>query len=407
MSIETQSRRLKGILNHLDPATHYFLVLTGFFVPLSITGTDICMALTAALGVISGRFLQHFAALKRSPLVWCTLWIVLLVVLAMTWSIAPWADRLSALHKYSKLLYIPLLLVVCTDPKWRDRTIQAFLLGVLVIVILSYLKAFCGLHIGSNPNPAFIFYTHIETSFLVAFAAYLAAVYAWKNPRWRIGYIILVVLFSYQEFFINDGRTGWVAYLVLLILFAIQFTGWKGVLVGCAVALMMVVGFYYVSPTFKNMIGESVVEIEQYKQGHVETSLGYRLSFDSLSWRLVKERPILGYGTGSFATTYQLSGGVPGWQTLRTPHNEYLMVLVEFGLVGLISLLMLFFIQLRLSFQLGEMMFFAQGLVLVFMMSSCYNAFLYLSVSGHFYMLFTALFYGHLLHAKDRISSPG
>lgn len=392
----------KGIFNSLNHAANYFLVLTGFFVPLSITGTDIGMSLTAALGVVSGRFLQNFAALKRNPLVWCAVWLVVLVLLATLWSVAPWPDRLSALHKYSKLLYIPLLLVVCTDPKWRDRTILAFLLGVLIVVILSYLKAFFGLHIGSNPNPAFIFYTHIETSFLVAFAAYLAAIYAWKNPRWRMGYLALVVLFSYQEFFINDGRTGWVAYLVLLIVFAIQFTGWKGLLIGCVIALMMVVSFYHLSPTFKNMIGQSILEVEQYKTGYVETSLGYRLSFDSLGWRLVTERPVLGYGTGSFATAYQLAGGVPGWQILRTPHNEYLMVLVEFGLVGLISLLLLFGIQLWLSKPLGEMRFFAQGLVLVFMVSSCYNAFLYLSVSGHFYVLFTALFYGQMIRTYEQ-----
>jgi len=393
MRIEIESYRFKSLSLLLDQAACYFLVLTGFFIPLSITATDFCMALTAAFGVLSGRFFRHFDSLKQSTVVWCALWIVLLVAIAMLWSIAPWDTRLSALHKYSKLLYIPLLLAVGNDPKWRDRTILAFLSGMLIVVILSVLKAWFGLPIGRNPNPAFIFYTHIETSFLVSFATYLLALYAWKKPQWRLPCLLLIVLFTYQEFFINDGRTGWMAYLILLLLFSVQRFRWKGLLWGVTAAAVLSISFYYGSPTFPAILKRSVQDIQQYQAGQVQTSLGYRLSFDSLSWHLFEKKPILGYGAGSFATAYQQMGGVPGWGVLQTPHNEYLMVLVEFGAVGLLSLLLLFYIQWRLSFRLGEMKYFAQGLILVFIVSAFYNAFLYLSVSGHFYVLFTALFF--------------
>jgi O-antigen ligase len=378
----------------LDALIPYFLILTGFFVPLSITVTDLTMAITAGLGLVSGRCLRQFDSLKRNPMVWLALWMVFWVAVSMTWSIGPWADRLSALHKYSKLLYIPLLLSVCTEAKWRDRTIHAFLLGTGIVVILSYLKAWTGLSIGRNPNPAFVFYTHIETSFLVAFATYLLGLYAWKDSRRRWFYVALVAVFTYQEFFINDGRTGWVAYGVLLLLFTIHWVGWKGVLLGTVFTGLLAVIFYQASPTFRNICQESVKEVRQYQSGHMQTSLGYRLTFDSLSWGLAKEKPWFGYGAGSFATALQQQGGVPGWRVVRTPHNEYLMVMVELGVIGLISLLLLFGCQWSASLRLGEMTPFAQGLLLAFMVSSLYNAFLYLSVSGHFYVLFIALFYG-------------
>ena len=88
---------------------------------------------------------------------------------------------------------------------------------------------------------------------------------------------------------------------------------------------------------------------------------------------------------------------MPGWKVLRTPHNEYLMILVEFGVVGLISILLFFYCQFRQSFRLGELSFFAQGLILAFMISSFYNAFLYSAVTGHFYVFFIALFFGSVI----------
>ncbi len=398
MPIEITAYRFKNLSTLLDQVTCYFLLLTGFFVPLSITATDICMATTAILGILSGRFFHEFDSIKRNAIVWCAVWIVVLVVLSMLWSIAGWHARLSALHKYGKLLYIPFLLAVCTDPKWRERTVVAFLVGVLIIVVLSYLKAWTGLHVGRNPNPAFIFYTHIETGFLVAFASYLLALTAWKKPRWRVPCLILLVIFTYQEFFINDGRTGWVAYLILILLFAIQWGGWKGLFAGIAVAVLLSGAFYYTSPTLKPILEKSRREITLYYQGQQQTSLGYRLSFNSLGWRLVKKRPWLGYGAGSFAAASKELGGVPGWKVIQTPHNEYLLVTVEFGLVGLLSLLTLFGSQWAASFRLGETKYFAQGLVLVFMVSAFYNAFLYSSVSGHFFVLFTSLFFGQYRH---------
>ncbi len=387
----------------LDRLSRVFLMLTGLFVPLSITATDICMAATAALGVISGRFFKDSEILKKNPVVWIAIWIVTLVIISLFWSDAPWANRLSALHKYSKLLYIPLLLSVCRDGQWRDRTIIAFLVGVTITVVLSCIKAWTGLHIGKFENPSYIFYTHIETSFLVAFASYLLALYAWKKKDYRIYCLILIALFTYQEFFINDGRTGWVAYLILMLLFAVQMTGWRGAIIGFISVVSLCAGSYVFSSKFHHYVNDSIYDLQYYHQNkdQPQGSLGTRLNFNNLSWAMAKERPILGYGAGSFASAAQDFSNFPGRRVSVTPHNEYFMMMVEFGGVGLFSLLLLFILQWRISFSLGEMQYFAQGLLLVFMVSSIYNAFLYLSVSGHFYVLFTCLFFSQYLYSQN------
>ncbi len=69
----------------------------------------------------------------------------------------PLGERLSALHKYSKLLYIPFLIPLCADKKWRDRILVAFLVGVSITVLFSYLKVWGGLRFGSNPDQSAVF----------------------------------------------------------------------------------------------------------------------------------------------------------------------------------------------------------------------------------------------------------
>src|SRR5579871_5119499 len=116
----------------LSKVQHFFyifgslsLVACAFFVPLSVTGTNISIVSAAACSVISGQFFAKFSRIKTNPLVISILMIVLFAAIAMFWSTIPWADRLSALHKYSKLLYFIFLIPLCLEEKWRDRAINA------------------------------------------------------------------------------------------------------------------------------------------------------------------------------------------------------------------------------------------------------------------------------------------
>ena len=67
--------------------------------------------------------------------------------------------------------------------------------------------------------------------------------------------------------------------------------------------------------------------------------------------RIIK-KPILGYGTGSFGTIFNnevKSGHV--FDTHTTPHNQYLYVWFELGILGLLLLLSIFFHQIRELFK--------------------------------------------------------
>lgn len=100
----------------------------------------------------------------------------------------------------------------------------------------------------------------------------------------------------------------------------------------------------------------TVASFERYQQGDAVTSLGARLDMFKAAIILIEQRPFWGYGLGGY-----LKGGkevrkmypgidrhVGAWSN---PHNEYLLVMVEKGVIGLITLLLLFLAPGYLFFQ--------------------------------------------------------
>tara|TARA_B110000967_G_C18531877_1_gene386264 strand:- start:51 stop:503 length:453 start_codon:yes stop_codon:yes gene_type:complete len=77
-----------------------------------------------------------------------------------------------------------------------------------------------------------------------------------------------------------------------------------------------------------------------------------RYLFIRESLNRIIEKPILGYGTGSFGTIFHKevnSGHIFNIHT--TPHNQYLYVWFELGIVGLVLLLLIFYHQSKEMFR--------------------------------------------------------
>lgn len=397
---------------------YFSLVLCAFFSALSVTAMNIFITAAAILCLISGKFFSEWPLLKNNSIFWAILLLMALLFVGMFWSIAPPHDRWSALHKYGKLLYIPLLVPLCLDPIWRRRSINAFLCAMMLTVLLSYLKQFAGLDLGEESVSSWVFHGHIETSYFIAFATYIFAYRGAYEHRYRAGYWLLTLLFSYQQFFINDSRTGWAVYFSLLLLFCLQsavilvgrkysknalmiyFACFRWLIYALLFIFSMIVVSYVFSFSFRENVSEAVYAVVMTAQGtlptdghHYVSSSEFRMLFIKFSLDLAAQHPWLGLGTGAFQQAYRNSPGIPGWwgDELNNPHNEYLFMLVQMGIVGLLALLYFFFTLLRASFQRSEDNFLAQGFLFSFFVACCYNSFLYLTITGHFFVLFASL----------------
>jgi O-antigen ligase len=133
----------------------------------------------------------------------------------------------------------------------------------------------------------------------------------------------------------------------------------------------------------------------QYKHGKFDTSTGLRLEFYRNSLRLLKEHPWIGTGTGSFAQDYLAVTQDKQFAT-RNPHNEYLNIAIQFGLLGLVILLGMFVVHWWTSFRLqGLRQYFAQAVLLSIVVGSLFNSWLMDVTQGCFYVFLTALLFAN------------
>ena len=110
-------------------------------------------------------------------------------------------------------------------------------------------------------------------------------------------------------------------------------------------------GAYNTSNIFQKRVNDVVSNIQVYESNKA-TSVGIRIAYALNSWEVILQNPILGVGTGDFPKEYKLVNqkNTPKLPNATNPHNMYILVLMQLGLIGLISFMMIFYYQIKLSF---------------------------------------------------------
>ena len=175
-----------------------------------------------------------------------------------------------------------------------------------------------------------------------------------KLPNWfRIISGLAVPLFIANIAMVATGRSGYVAIAVMTVTFIFiqleRVSITKKILISFA-GFLVVIGILLNMQTSKDRIAlakqEFVSEVDQTK----ETSIGYRLTFWKNTFDLLPKYVLLGTGTGGFEKAYasQVEGksGTAGVVT-GDPHNQYLKILVEHGIFGLVAFLSILTLLLK------------------------------------------------------------
>jgi O-antigen ligase len=135
-------------------------------------------------------------------------------------------------------------------------------------------------------------------------------------------------------------------------------------------------------------------EINKSKTQAINSSSGQRLEYWGNTLSLIQKHPILGAGTGSQKTEYDL---LPDEKKIfnkngSNPHNQYLLNMQEMGLVGLSLLIGLFFVHWTIASHLTSIKYSAalQGLIVLVAVSSLFNCMLW-GGEGKFYYLLSGV----------------
>lgn len=143
----------------------------------------------------------------------------------------------------------------------------------------------------------------------------------------------------------SGSRGGWVTLAVVVPIFIVAFLHrenikWAAaILVGLTAMLVILVATV---PSISARYDQAIYDVQQYQQGNTNTSLGARLEIWGATGKLIRERPLLGWGPAEYQK--QLDDMVdekraqPIIQGLANVHNNYLEVWVFEGFFGLVAL---------------------------------------------------------------------
>jgi len=180
-----------------------------------------------------------------------------------------------------------------------------------------------------------------------AFSAFLLAVET-AAGRLRGLYALCGLLLLANIALVTTGRSGYLVAMVcaLTAVSGYIFFGQRRVatheIIGAVLLVAGVVGVLVLAPTSRERMAQGVQEIQQYEQAKEETSMGIRMVFWKNAMEMIKDRPLLGYGTGAFGTAYDLKvAGRAGIAATPAgdPHNQYMKIMAENGVFALLAFL--------------------------------------------------------------------
>ncbi|MFZ2525466.1 MAG: O-antigen ligase family protein [Candidatus Ferrigenium altingense] len=389
--------------------TRWAAVALGFSISISVA-LDSLLALVILLAcLLTVGYRGKSDAIRANPVAWLAIVLFFFYLIGCAYSIGNQEDMLTGFGKASRLMFIPLLLIVFQDEVTRRRAWYGFIGAMLLTLVLSYLLWLgllpqWGFIRGSAANPT-IFKLHITHNLFMAFTAFACAVQARHaaTPRRRGIWAALALLAAFNVLFMVQGRTGHLVLLALLVYLGIVWLRWKGVAIALA-AIAVLAALAYALPS-SSLHQRAVLAFHEFSAAQPDvaatTSVGQRMEFYRNTLEIVRQRPLLGAGTGGFRQAY--AEQVRGSERVAThnPHNEYLMVAAQIGLLGLTVLLALFAVQWRAAAQLPSMreQMLARGMVLSIMVASAVSSTLIDHAEGWFYVWMSGLLFAALKSA--------
>ena len=84
----------------------------------------------------------------------------------------------------------------------------------------------------------------------------------------------------------------------------------------------------------------------------IHSSIGLRFIMFVNSWDMFQSSPIIGVGAGDFPDEYKKINKVNSPYAVDTvqPHNMYMLVLGQLGIIGLIFFLRMFYLQFKIAY---------------------------------------------------------
>jgi len=295
---------------------------------------------------------------------------------------------------WRRLAFLFIALPLFVDDRWKLRLCVALTVTSAVAVVASFAMHAFAIE-GRGNGIGVLLTNHSTQSSVFVVAAACSAFLAWQARGWQQAlYAAVGVALVVNVLFFGSGRTGYLAVIGVTLCAAIIAGGWRRALqAGAALTLVLLLA-YAASPVFSTRINQTIDEARQAAQAQQITSVGIRIVFARNTLALISERPVFGYGLGSFKPVYAAYVDERFTGVLAThagdPHGQYLYIVFEQGLIGLV-LFGLMIVCLYRSFPATPYGLLAACALTAWCVGSLFSSHFRTFPDSHFYAFFIAV----------------
>lgn len=301
------------------------------------------LAVSYVAFLTSGQAVHRFKQVLDRPSSHWAIAFLGIVLAGVLYASVTWSDRWVDVFKWRTIFWLFLTLAIFDDVRWRNRLLTTFLIGTTVGVICSFAASTGWVTLWRGPADLLRNYGTQGMAFGCA-----ALICAWTVLEQKsLGlapwvWLILGVFYITNIVFITDSRSAYVVLGLGLSLLLSWRASWKHrvlILVGLFVAAGLA---FAVSPKVQEKMSKAITEWTHESELESYTGFGTRRVFYTNTIEIIREHWVFGVGTGGFPQAYRehIAGKYPlsDWRAVPTgdPHNQYLAVFVEHGIVGIL-----------------------------------------------------------------------
>ena len=383
---------------------------------LSLPLTNIFAALALAFWIFSScKPGQNWRIDLKNPAVFGALLLWGWMLLSLLWSHASLQQTFIGIWKYRKLAYVPLMVFLFADAKWRDAAIKAWLGAAIVLMLYALIHILPDPigdgHMGVHPALPLSTYSYISLGFVLIPALTVGLAWMMQGRAWvdkSLGALVALLTVAFVVL-AQQGRTTYVTLTALLIFFILTQLKSTKKWLAMGVLLIAAVSVGLFSTKVQTRVAEVVADSRVAQTTETISSSGLRIGFWRTTLDIAKHNPILGTGMGTWADEYRkYVVSTPNTPKIAAsggnPHQEYLLMASQLGFVGL-ALFVTWLGRCMLAsqhLQRNERIA-AQSLLVAFIVGCFFNSTLFDSATGHFFCIgLGILFAGYRKEAKKK-----
>jgi O-antigen ligase len=319
-----------------------------FFLPVATSPTVICGVFIIGVWIVSGKFIREIGCWRKYKITPPVLCLIILPWIGLIYA-PSFADGFNVAMKTHYWIYTMAIIPILSVRKRPDFLFRMFLAGLSLnsaISILQYagivpLKK--GLSTGLlGGSSAYIVY-----SLLLTVGILIASFYFLQGRSKKERFLFMAAMLQYfVTIGFTGGRSGYVALIILSPLIVYNFIGQRSILKIITVSIL-VTSILFAFPVVRSRFSRVEKDIQLYRQGDVNTSVGLRFHMWGIAFSEIKKHPFLGTGTQGFKRSWEVYKKDPSLPFFDHPHNSFIYMMVSFGIPGLAAFCWLLFLMMK------------------------------------------------------------